>query len=167
MTNMKTAEGKFIQVGPDGVISEGDFALKRPGRVYFDYDEPTPLRIIADGFWVAVENYDIKSTDRYPLSETPLSILLAEKPDFTGSDYKITFEEHADHYKVHASDPNAPKQGTISLVFTNNPIAIKSWVTTDAQGLKTVITLQNVRLNVPVASKLFYIENNIPSRKTY
>ena len=71
MQKMKTAEGKFIQIGPDGVISDGEFALKRPNKIYFDYTPPTPLRIIADGFWVAVEDKKLETMDRYPLSETP------------------------------------------------------------------------------------------------
>lgn len=159
MKNMKTAEGRFIQIDPQGNISEGEFALKRPGKVYFNYADPSPLKVVSDGFWVAVEDRKINSIDRYPLSETPLKILLAENPNLKSDEYKIQLEDNQDHYKIHASDPEAPEQGTISLVFSAKPLALTQWVVTDAQGLKTVVSLQDIKLNAPVKAKYFYIEN--------
>ena len=159
MKNMKTAEGRFVQIDPEGGISQGEFALKRPGKVYFNYADPSPLKVVSDGFWVAVEDRKIKSLDRYPLSETPLKILLAENPDLKSDEYQITLEDNKDHYQIHASDPNAPEQGRISLVFSAEPLALRQWVVTDAQGFQTVVSLQDMKLNSPVKSKLFYIES--------
>ena len=118
---MKTAKGRFIQVGPDGVISEGEFALKRPGKMFFDYEPPTPVKVISDGFWVAVEDEKLQTANRYPLSETPLKILLAEKPNFNNSEYKINVQQQDDSLLIDASDPDSPEQGKITLVFTQNP----------------------------------------------
>jgi len=159
MKNMKTAEGRFVQIDPEGGISQGEFALKRPGKVYFNYADPSPLKVVSDGFWVAVEDRKINSIDRYPLSETPLKILLAENPNLKSDEYKITLEDNQDHYQIHASDPEAPEQGMISLVFSAKPLALRQWVVTDAQGYQTVVSLQDIKLNAPVKAKLFYIEN--------
>ena len=157
MRQMKTAEGRFIQVDPEGRISQGEFALKRPGKVYFNYADPSPLKVVSDGFWVAVEDRKINSMDRYPLSETPLKILLAENPNLKSDEYNINFEDNGEHYHIHATDPEAPEQGTISLVFTSKPLSLKQWIVTDAQGLQTVVSLQDIKLNAPVKNKLFYI----------
>lgn len=165
LAKMKTAEGRFIQVGPDGVISEGDFALKRPGKMFFDYAPPMPLKVVSDGFWVAVEDNKIGTKDRYPLNETPLKILLAEKPDFTNTDYNIRLENDKDGLRVHASDPKSPEQGSITLVFTNNPIELRQWIVTDAQGLQTVVSIQDVKMNAPVANKLFFVENETGNKR--
>lgn len=161
---MKTAQGRFIQVGPDGVISEGDFALKRPGKMFFDYAPPTKMKVISDGFWVAVEDEKLETANRYPLSETPLKILLAEKPDFTNSEYKIKLTEKEGNILVDATDPDAPEQGSITLVFTDNPISLRQWVVTDAQGLKTVVSLQDIKENGPVENKKFFINNDVKKR---
>ena len=71
--------GTFVQVGPDGDLSEGTFYMRRPGRVRFEYNPPNPTLIIADGFWVAVYDTVDGSFDRFPLSETPLDLLLRDR----------------------------------------------------------------------------------------
>lgn len=164
LANMKTAKGRFIQVGPDGVISDGDFALKRPNKMFFDYAPPTPVKVISDGFWVAVQDDKLQTTNRYPINETPLKILLAEKPNFQNSEYKIKVIHQQDSLLVDASDPKSPEQGSITLVFTQNPVQLRQWVVTDAQGLKTVVSLQDIKVNAPIENKLFYIENAVKSR---
>jgi outer membrane lipoprotein-sorting protein len=158
LKNMKSAAGRFTQIGPDGVISEGEFALRKPGKMYFDYADPTPLRVISDGFWVAVEDVKLKTQDRYPLSETPLSVLLSESPDFSGTDYKIAVNDTAESYLINASDPKHPERGDITLAFSKETVALTHWIVTDSQGLKTIVNLQNVSLNVPTKNNLFFIE---------
>jgi outer membrane lipoprotein-sorting protein len=127
--------------------------------MYFDYADPTPLRVVSDGFWVAVEDSKLKKTqDRYPLSETPLSVLLSDDPDFSDTDYKISTESTQESYLIHASDPQHPERGEITLAFSKDIVALTHWVVTDAQGLKTILNLQNVSLNVPTKNSLFFID---------
>ncbi|MFT6071768.1 MAG: outer membrane lipoprotein-sorting protein [Dasania sp.] len=157
LNKMKSATGRFTQIGPDGVISQGDFALRKPGKMYFDYEAPTPLKIVSDGFWVSVEDTQLKTRDRYPLSETPLSILLKEKADFLKTDYKISVHKNENSHLITASDPKHPDRGEITIAFSKAPIALTHWVITDAQGLKTIVNLQNINLNVPTKNDLFFI----------
>lgn len=162
---MKSASGHFIQIGPDGVISEGEFALRKPGKMYFGYEAPTPLKVVSDGFWVSVEDKKLKTQDKYPLSETPLSILLSDKPDFSGTDYKIAVDENEQDYLIKASDPKHPERGDITLAFSKGVIALNHWIVTDAQGLKTIVNLQNVNLNVPTKNSLFFISTDNGTRR--
>src|SRR5262249_3693396 len=37
LTNIRQLHGNFVQVGPDGGKSEGEFYLQKPGKVRFDY----------------------------------------------------------------------------------------------------------------------------------
>ncbi len=157
LQNMKSATGRFTQIGPDGVLSEGEFALRKPGKMYFDYADPTPLKVVSDGFWVAVEDTKLKTNDRYPLSETPLSVLLSDKPDFSGTEYKIQINDNQEHYFINASDPKHPERGDITLAFSKGVVNLTHWIVTDAQGLKTIVNLQNVNLNVPTKNDLFFI----------
>ncbi|MEM6358325.1 MAG: outer membrane lipoprotein carrier protein LolA, partial [Pseudomonadota bacterium] len=76
LNGTETLQGQFVQVGPDGDLSTGTFFLRRPGRVRFEYDLPNPTLIVADGTWVGVTNRQSETLDRYPLSQTPLDILL-------------------------------------------------------------------------------------------
>jgi outer membrane lipoprotein-sorting protein len=79
---VKTARGNFEQYSPDGSFSTGQFAMSRPGKVRFDYDDPVPLVLVSDGTTVALQDADLETTDRVPLSSTPLSLLLSDKLDF-------------------------------------------------------------------------------------
>ena len=84
--------------------------------------------------------------------------------NFQNSEYKIKVTHQQDSLLVDASDPKSPEQGSITLVFTQNPVQLRQWVVTDAQGLKTVVSLQDIKMNAPVENKLFYIENAVKSR---
>ncbi|MFV2092788.1 MAG: outer membrane lipoprotein carrier protein LolA, partial [Hyphomicrobiales bacterium] len=63
--------GRFTQISPDGVVSEGMFHMRRPGRVRFDYLPPSRLLVISDGFWLGIIDKKLKTTDRYPIASTP------------------------------------------------------------------------------------------------
>ena len=160
LRKMQSASGRFTQIGPDGVISEGEFALRKPGKMYFNYADPTPLKVVSDGFWVSVEDKKLKTQDKYPLSETPLSVLLSDKPDFSGTAYKIQTNDNEDSYFINASDPKYPERGDITLAFSKGVVVLTHWIVTDAQGLKTIVNLQNVSLNVPTKNSLFFISTD-------
>ena len=42
LSNIRTLQGDFVQVGPDGGKSEGEFFIQKPGKVRFDYNPPSP-----------------------------------------------------------------------------------------------------------------------------
>src|SRR5262245_16848967 len=56
LSSVRQLQGKFVQVGPDGTKSEGEFFLQKPGKVRFDYNPPSPIELIADGQSVVVRD---------------------------------------------------------------------------------------------------------------
>ena len=44
-----TARGRFMQISDSGQIVRGDISIARPRRMRFDYDEPSPALLVADG----------------------------------------------------------------------------------------------------------------------
>jgi hypothetical protein len=72
LSGVQTLTGNFIQVGPDGSRTQGDFFISKPGRVRFEYDDPSPIELIADGSSVVVRDRRLATQDVYPLSQTPL-----------------------------------------------------------------------------------------------
>ena len=81
LSSIQTMEGHFVQIGPDGGRTEGNFYIQKPGRVRFAYDPPSPIDIIADGSTVVVRDRKLATQDLYPLSQTPLRYLLADRID--------------------------------------------------------------------------------------
>src|SRR5262249_4867346 len=71
LSSLQQLSGSFVQVGPDGSKTKGDFYIQKPGKVRFEYDPPTPIAIIADGSSLAVRDRKPATPDIYPLSQTP------------------------------------------------------------------------------------------------
>ncbi len=81
LSSLQTLVGNFVQVGPDGTKTKGDFYIQKPGKVRFEYDPPTPIAIIADGSSLVVRDRNLATQDIYPLSQTPLRYLLSDRID--------------------------------------------------------------------------------------
>jgi len=76
-----TMTGEFVQFGPNGEQTGGEFLIKRPGKIRFNYENPSPITVVSNGRTLAVENKKLKTTNYYPLNKTPLSLLLSNKID--------------------------------------------------------------------------------------
>ena len=152
-----TLTGSFVQVDPDGVLSEGQFYMKRPGRIRFEYNEPNPALVVADGFWVGVVDKRYDSVDRYPLSDTPLNLILKENVNLAEEGAVTGIERREGQMRVTATDPSHPERGSIILVFTDNPLELRQWIVEDSQGGLTTVALSETRRNVEVENALFVI----------
>ena len=158
LNGIKTLEGDFVQIGPDGEASEGRFYLRRPGRIRFEYDPPNPTLVVSDGFWVGVYDTRLKTLDRYPLNSTPLELLLKERVDLRTEGAVKSIERGDGQIRVTAIDPKKPDQGSITMIFSDNPLELRQWVVVDAQGLTTTVALNDMRSNVELDPRLFFIE---------
>ena len=158
----ETITGSFVQVDPDAVVSEGDFYLRRPGRLRFEYAPPNPALVVSDGFWVGVVDRRDGGVDRTLLSETPLDLLLKEDVDLREENAVTGIERAEGQLAVTAQDPDNPGLGEITMVFSSNPLELRQWVVTDAQGRTTSVALRDTRTNVPIANEKFVIPENRP-----
>lgn len=155
---LTTAEAEFTQISADGSISTGKLFIKRPGRVRFEYAPPDQSLVMAGGGQVAI--FDAKSNqppEQYPLKRTPLNLILARDVDLTNAKMVVGHYEVQDTTRVVAQDPENPEYGTIELVFTNDPVALSSWVITDDMGNKTDVILDRMILGGDLPPSLFNI----------
>ncbi|MFV4677451.1 outer membrane lipoprotein carrier protein LolA, partial [Mycobacterium tuberculosis] len=54
LQGLKSAQARFSQTDPRGMVTTGTFSLQRPGKARFAYDAPTDLTVVADGVNVNV-----------------------------------------------------------------------------------------------------------------
>lgn len=153
-----TLTGNFVQIAPDGRVSEGLFYMRRPGRLRFEYAEPNPTLVVADGTWVALLDRELGETDRYPLGSTPLNLLLKERVDLAAEGAVRRIERSAGQIRVTASDPQSDTEGSITMIFNDNPLELRQWIVTDAQGENTTVALRDTRSNVAISAEKFFIE---------
>lgn len=141
------AEGEFTQIADDGSIATGTVRLQRPGRMRFEYDPPLEQLVVAGGGQVAV--FDGRSNappEQYPLSRTPLSIILAPKVDLSRARMVTGVRTEGPTTTITARDPDNPDYGSLDLVFTDDPVELRQWVVRDAQGGATTVVLGELTL---------------------
>jgi outer membrane lipoprotein-sorting protein len=158
LSSVQTMVGKFVQVGPDGGRTEGTFYMQKPGRVRFEYNPPSPIDIISDGSSVVVRDRKLATQDLYPLSQTPLRYLLAER---------INLLRDTDVVSVNADDSFATvvieqKQllvGTdrLMIMFDAKDLTLKQWTVTDPQGFDTTVAVYNLDSSKKPDPNLFVI----------
>lgn len=157
LNSITTLAGHFVQVDPDGILSEGEFYMSRPGRIRFEYDEPNPALVIADGTWVGIVDKRYDKVNRYPLDETPLNLILRENVNL-GREGAVEGIEVADgQMRVRARDPDHPERGSITMIFGANPLELRQWIIDDAQGGATTVALSDMRANVSIDPSKFVI----------
>lgn len=159
LNKLSTVQTDFTQVNADGSVSLGKLFIKRPGRVRFEYAPPDKSLVLASAGTVAV--FDAKSNqdpEQYPLKRTPLNLILAAKVDLGKAKMVVGHAEVENTTRVRAQDPEHPEYGTIELVFTANPVALRQWIITDDLGQQTTVILGELAQVADFKPSLFDIE---------
>lgn len=160
LTDAKTAKGQFIQTNIDGSISTGSFALNRPGRVRFEYDDPTPVLIVSDGATVAIEDKDLETVDRVPIGSTPLGLILSPRLDVNDDVEILSVSQNTDRIGVRVSDATGELEGTLTMVFDKTSYDLLGWLAVDGNLQTTVVDLVNIETNVRVDPRLFRLNED-------
>lgn len=155
MSKVKTARGVFEQVSPDYTLSTGKFALSRPGKIRFEYDDPVPLLIVSDGTTVAMQDTELETVDRIPLASTPLALLLDDKLDFNSEADVLDVTRNETQIGVTISDSKGEIDGTLKLIFSADDLALDSWVATDSGGNETMVRLVKIQEGKRLNPRLF------------
>lgn len=156
---VRTARGMFEQLSPDGSFSTGQFAISRPGRVRFDYDEPVPLLLVSDGTTVALQDSDLETTDRVPLASTPLSLLLSDRLDFEEQAEVLDVRDNGGQLNITLRDRSGEMDGTLTLVLASDDKSLIGWRTTDPSGGNTSVMLSEVETGIRLNSRLFILRD--------
>ena len=156
LNDIDTLAARFEQIAPDGSLSRGRVYIQRPGRLRFDYDPPSRIRLIAPGDWRLVF-YDasIGQVNVIPISQTPLGILLDDEVRFDGDVEVTEVREQAGELAVTVIRKGEADQGSVTLVFARSPLELRRWSVVDPQGLVTHIVLQEIETGGRLDPELF------------
>jgi outer membrane lipoprotein-sorting protein len=157
--SVRFGSSDFVQIGPDGRRTEGRLFFNKPGLLRFEYDPPNPVEIVADGKGVIVRDRKLATQDVYPLSQTPLQFLLANKVDLAKDNNVTSISREADVILVMLEEKKAIG-GThrLMLVFNAKDYSLKQWTITDAQGYDTSIAIHNLNATTKPNASLFVID---------
>lgn len=162
LNGLKTLKAQFLQVAPDGGLSRGTAWLSRPGRLRFEYDPPAPFLLVAGRQGLVFQDRDLRQTSYIPLSRTPLGILLADKVSLSG-DVTVTGMLHLPgQVQVSLVRTESPGDGSLTLIFADNPLTLRQWIVVDAQRKETRVTLSAIELGGRFDPKLFEVAPDQP-----
>ncbi len=155
-SSVRTMTGEFVQFGPKGEQTGGTFYIERPGKIRFNYNN-SPIRVISDGESVVINNRKLDTWDLYPLSKTPLKLLLADRIDLGGGRLQNVKQE-PDMTTLVLGDKSVFGNSRITMMFDPKSYELKQWTITDAQNLDTTVMIFNVRTGVRFTDDMFKID---------
>jgi outer membrane lipoprotein-sorting protein len=159
LNGIHTLKAHFVQTAPDGSLSQGMAVMQRPGRMRFQYDPPSPFLLIANYGILFFHDSQLNQTTNIPLSRTPLGILLAEQATLSGDVTVTKFTRLPGQLQVTLVRTASPGEGTLTLVFADNPLALRQWIVLDQQGKQTRVAFTNTEVGGTIDAKLFDYRN--------
>jgi len=145
LSSVQNMVGDFTQIAPDGSRTTGKFYLQKPGRVRFEYNPPSPVELIADGQSMVVRDRKLATQDLYPLSQTPLRFLLADRIDLI-KDTDLVGVYSDNTFVTMVIEQRQIIGGTyrLMLMFSTKNLELKQWTVTDPQGYDTTVAVFNL-----------------------
>jgi outer membrane lipoprotein-sorting protein len=162
LDQLRTLKAHFLQVAPDGAITEGTAWLERPGRMRFQYNPPAPFLLVAAHGLLVFHDGKLGQTSQMFLSQTPLGILLADKVTLAGDVTVTGMQRQPGQLQVSLVRTASPSDGTLTLIFADPPMALRQWTVLDAQRKETRVTLYNVELGGSFDPVLFDVAHPEP-----
>lgn len=165
-----TMRADFVETNRSGNSVRGHMYLKRPGRIRFEYERGVNMLVVSDGTALTFVDYDVRQVQRWPIGDSPLSVLL--NPDRDLSRYARVIEATGSEVRVRARDPEHPEYGTITITFRRVASApaglmLQGWTVLDSQNNLTTINLANQRFGMAIANTTFRYRDPRPRNRRH
>jgi outer membrane lipoprotein-sorting protein len=155
IAGIDTIKARFMQVASDGSLAEGKIYIKRPGKMRIDYAPPTPVEVIATRHFLIYHDKKLKQVTHVPIGSTPVGILLNEDPQLSGDVTVTSVERGPGALRVEVSRSDDLMNGALTLVFSDGPLTLRKWIVTDAQGVRTTVSLLDTTFGSQLDLDLF------------
>src|ERR1044072_5057864 len=128
------------------------------------------MLIVGDGRALNFLDYEVGQKQRWPINDSPLSVLLDPSQDL--GRYARVVQNDAQVLLVEAGDPPRREFGTIPRGFAKvagapGGLMLQGWNTRDAQNNLTTVRLSSQRFNMPVADSVFTYRDPVRRRSRH
>ena len=167
LNGIRTMYARFRQVASNGGVTTGQLWMARPGRMRFEYDPPAQILLLADMFYVYYVDKELVEMSKVGLKSTPAWLLLRDPITF--DDLIVTqFDRGANVFRISVVEKADPDKGSLTMVFSDRPLALRQWSIVDQQRKTTTVSLYGERFGVALDPKLFvYQDPYAASRRQY
>ena len=153
---IRTISADFVQVASDGTSAEGKLVFRRPSRMKIIYGKGDELQLITSSVWLHVDHPDERLLTSYPISETPLSLILADKVSLRLDGYETrVLPTISGVVRIQIGKDDGEGAGLLTLEFSKKPFQFRRWIVLDAADIETSVTLQNIVYDQPIANEVF------------
>jgi outer membrane lipoprotein-sorting protein len=164
LRNIRSLKADFTQIAPNRQVSTGTLSLEKPGKLRFDYDDPSPLLVVSDGTVITLVDYDLRQVTRWPINDTPLKPLVRSNFMF-GDDVVVVAMKRNDAWiNVAIANPKKRDEGSMLLKFSRNPLKLTEWEVVDERGATTIVSLENLKTNLGLDDALWDFDDPRPQR---
>ncbi len=145
LSSVQVLSGNFVQRGPDGRQTKGQFYIQKPGKVRFEYDPPVPIQIISDGTHVVIRDTKLATQDPIPLSQTPLRFLLADRINLLRDTNVVGIYADETFVTIVIDEKHAlVGNNRLMMMFGAKDFQLKQWIVTDPQGYDTTVAVSDL-----------------------
>lgn len=160
LNEIHNMRGEFTQTSPRGQVANGVFYIAKPGKMRFEYAPPSPLLVVSDGDWVTVKNTARKSDDQYPLSTTPLKLVLADQVDLFEQAVILSVQHQDQLSAITMQEKGQLVAGQLTMVFDRANNELVQWIIVDGKGQRTSVQLSNIDKSVDPNPNLFVVKRS-------
>jgi outer membrane lipoprotein-sorting protein len=160
--SIRTLKARFVQSNPNGSVVQGTLYIRRPGRMRFEYDAPSQLKIVADGYQVTMWDIATKDFGQWPIGWTAASFLVKEPLSLTGDLQVDKIERSNGMLQLTMSQARKPQEGKVVVRLDENPMVLRGWTIIDNRGNHVNVSLVDVQSGLQLADSLFKFDGPDP-----
>ena len=165
MNSYQSLKSDFTQISSKGQMAQGVLLISKPGKLRFEYASPNPMLIVSDGKWLTIKNRVKEKGDQFPLSATPLRLVVSPQVDLAAETDVIGFESKDGITSVSLVDRKSSLGGYIVLVFDEQRSQLQQWIIVDGKDRRTTVQLANIEVGGKFDPKLFIGKIDRPEGK--
>jgi outer membrane lipoprotein-sorting protein len=155
VNSIRTVQARFVQSNPNGSVVQGTLYIRRPGRMRFEYDAPSKLKIVADGTQVTLWDPATRDFGQWPIGWTAASFLVREPFKLSGDLTVESMQRTGDGLQLSIVQTRKPQEGKIIVRLAENPLTLRGWSIIDNRGNKVDVSLTDLKTGVQLADSLF------------
>ena len=157
--SIRTLKARFVQTNPNGSIVQGTLYVWRPGRMRFEYDAPSQLKIVADGRQVTMWDNATRDFGQWPIGWTAASFLVKDPMVLSGDLTVEKLEWVNGLLEATMSQTRKPKEGKVIVRLSANPLTLRGWTIIDDRGNRVTVALSDMQTGVQLSEYLFRDES--------
>jgi outer membrane lipoprotein-sorting protein len=157
--SLRSMKARFVQSNPNGSVVQGTIYLRRPGRMRFEYDAPSQLKIVADGYQVTMWDNATRDFGQWPIGWTAASFLVRDPLVLSGELTVEKLERVNGMLEATMSQARRPQEGKVIVRLAENPLLLRGWTIIDNRGNRVTVSLSEMQTGLQLADSLFKNES--------